>query len=163
MTAQQILKMIEEVSPDDVAGLDEIDARVWCYLGGESWGAVEPVKFISFGDYCFDSELLYPTKSVLTFSFKGKYPHETEYRDVIERTTLTKRYTRSRDALKAIRPDCHVFYLTKIGDNWTCDIPKIETTDEQGQYCFAIGFGKSEYLAELHAIIQAIDYERNNK
>ena len=30
----QLLKMIGEVSPEDAAKLDEIDARVWCFIDG---------------------------------------------------------------------------------------------------------------------------------
>jgi hypothetical protein len=35
--AETILKMIETVDPTDTAKLDEIDARVWCWLKGHEY------------------------------------------------------------------------------------------------------------------------------
>jgi hypothetical protein len=154
----QLLEMIETVDPKDTAKLDEIDARVWCYLGGEHWGRIEPVKFLYFGPT--ETENLYGELKIvcgLTFSYKGKFPHEAEYRDCTEFMTGFKKYTRSRDALKQIRPkgwDIHIKYWpTELGKNrayaW------IEKDKKQFRYSLP-----NEELAELHAILQAIDFER---
>lgn len=37
--ADEILRMIETVSPDDTVKLDEIDARVWCLQEGSAYCA----------------------------------------------------------------------------------------------------------------------------
>lgn len=139
MTAQEILKLIEEVDPADTAKLDEIDARTYCFVNG--------------GDY--------------ERHFRGQFfglcskmwgNHNVE--------TSTPLYTRSRDALKAIRPE-----------GWAVQIQSFDYLDNPQKHWNAI-LGKSichdghvdggslspdlptEELAELHAIIQAIDYER---
>lgn len=75
------------------------------------------------------------------------------------------KFTRSRDALKAVRPQN--LRITAFNTN-----PKI---DKNSHYC-ELGlrgedgfdnlfhfFGQTEELAELHAIIQAIEYERGRK
>lgn len=79
------------------------------------------------------------------------------------------RPTRSRDALKSIRPegwqyrlehdfgsDCFLFTMTKWGAR--C-VPK-KYIDGQWDISKPI---KTEELAELHAIIQAIEWERKSK
>jgi hypothetical protein len=75
------------------------------------------------------------------------------------------KYTRSRDALKAIRPEgvnisiCNFngYYPT---DKWTCYL----TSTKSGNEYQAKGLElPSEELAELHAIIQAIAHEKENK
>jgi hypothetical protein len=47
--AETILKLIESVDPKDTAKLDEIDARVWCYLHYERFGSIgrhnEPIGY----------------------------------------------------------------------------------------------------------------------
>lgn len=163
MSAAEILKLIETVDPDDTARLDEIDARVWCYLGGESWGNVEPVKFISFGPKEFMDDMGdMKIKRGLTFSFKGKYTYEKDYRDCEEFVILSKQFTRSRDIVKKIRPNnlflrwstrendapgCQPIYVDDEGIvNWRGDMMHMPT----------------EELAELHATIQAIEYKRVN-
>lgn len=106
MTAQQILKMIEECDPLDVEKMDEIDFSVTGYLG---------------------------------FNISA-----------------CQAFTRSRDALKAIRPDGWFNY--SAASHGICNFvlfkgdEKLESSD-----C------KTEELAELHCIIQAIEYERTNK
>ena len=129
MTIEPILRMIESVSPDDSKALDEIDARVWCYLN----------------EYLFH-HMAYGTP-YYTASSVGRYCREE--------------YTRSRDALKAIRPE-----------NWTFDIYNTVQNGSncEGQYMKEDDIViyrmsprlKTEELVELHAILQAIAYERNN-
>jgi len=128
----ELLKMIEEVDPSDTAKLDEIDARVWCYLGLSA----EPFKKLKYS------------------SFIGRYWYDHSINDKGCRQ-IPPFYTRSRDALKAIRPD-----------GWYIDINEYEKTT-----AFLTEFGggfrqtkkvelPTEELAELHAILQALAYDR---
>lgn len=122
ITAQKILKMIENVSLNDTAKMDEIDDLVHEYMTG-----------------------VFPNR---------------DYNRV-------KKYTRSRDALKAIRPDVWVLTTSYITGY---DHSKINgyhaTMRKNGDSLQALHYSDSLYaheteeLAELHAIIQAIDYER---
>lgn len=65
-----------------------------------------------------------------------------------------EKYTRSRDALKAIRPEGMQFQITckelysRLG--YCCRISR-----------WSVTWFETEELAELHAIIQAIAYERS--
>lgn len=127
MGAADILKMIETVSPDDTAKLDEIDARVDCYKWGYDFHDVNSVEG------CF-----------VSYFHKGPLP-EDKYGN------LSQKYTRSRDALKAIRPEGWWFGI--CGAYW-CDFGK--KLDERKPTPEL----PTEELAELHAIIQAIEYER---
>lgn len=137
--AATILKMIEEVSPDDAAKLDEIDARVY-------------LKVSELGH-----DLI-------------KY-HKGDYEDALEHALWhkhAKQYTRSLDALAAIAPKDWWFNLNQYGDLYSCnafwqgdpDNVTIHTHD-----AFEVGkkktARKSRPLVWLHAIIQAIEYERN--
>lgn len=132
---EHILKMIEEVSPDDTAKLDEIDARVCCYIENRSFD-----KF----DYAKSAPL---EGRHLVFWADGKRTHSFML------------YTRSRDAIKTIRPNslgwCKTTY-NKMHGNALSDYS-----------CYDIPLSSSpvlptEELAELHAILQAIAYEREN-
>lgn len=118
-----ILKMIDEADPNDTAKLDEIDARVACFL--ENWD-YEGAK-INSGISCIAL---------------------AKHSD--------KKYTSSRDALKSIRPNGWWFDIEMIGSEGVMvtaynDKTKLDHKDY------------TEELAELHAIIQAIAYEREMK
>jgi hypothetical protein len=122
--AEAILKIIETVDPADTAKLDEIDARVQKFLINDPRYVLKDVA----GQWIIHE----PGK----FNFKNK-------------ATI---YTRSRDALKAIRPEGWAFYINSRGvcqayssDNVIRVLPL-----------------PTEELAELHAIIQAIEYERRS-
>lgn len=97
---QDILKMIETVSPDDTEKLDEIDARVWVCLHLQ-------------GDFNIS------INGGIIYYRHNSWPEDA--RTILQHPFQNPEYTRSRDALKAIRP---------------------------------------EGLAELHAILQAIEFER---
>ena len=74
------------------------------------------------------------------------------------------KYTRSRDALKAIRPEGWLFNICNLAEFFECELFTTEGDDPFSENAKVITFnGKSatEELAELHAIIQAIAYERN--
>lgn len=150
-TAEQILKMIDEVSPDDTEKLDEIDARVWAYL-------ILPIDG-------------------LTVSFNGGSVYyryaawPKDVRTVLHHSFQHDKFTRSRDALKAIRPEGFktwaFFDGYKEGAKYRAEMFTSEMLDEQNRTMKEIiiqtGWLPTEELAELHAIIQAIEYGRNNK
>jgi hypothetical protein len=141
--AETILKMIEMADQADMAALDRIDGRVWCWFS--------------------DCEYIGHDK-VDQYNYMAK-PKMGDgagfYKSVNERT----RYTRSRDALKVIRPDgwfMNGYYALACG---SC------AADSNYQFVIervAKGTGirmispklATEELAELHAYIQAIAYER---
>lgn len=72
---------------------------------------------------------------------------------------LPRPYTRSRDVLKAIRPEG---FLVKI-ENWPGATSVLGCfIQENGQVIsFESGGGPTEELSELHVIIQAVAYLRN--
>ena len=68
-------------------------------------------------------------------------------------------FVSSRDALKAIRPKDFVFYMETATDNWGAS----KLSGINNNINFESPILPTEELAELHAIIQAISYERENK
>lgn len=131
--ATAILKLIETVDPSDTAKLDEIDARVWCWIN-----TVEFVKLRRPGGQKGYEIPRYAAR--LGGSLCDRYITKSEI------------YTRSRDALKSIRPEGLTLEVESRG---------IARARHIGRF-FKIVL-RDECLAELHAIIQAIEYERNNK
>lgn len=135
---KDILKMIEEVSPNDTTKLGEIDAKVWEYVTGR--------------------------KS--TLRHKGSVSSPDGYWHSDDGATidcLPPQYTRSRDTLKDIRPHGWVTMLVEFDNGggfilgWNCCLKNIQdklVTSRPGTL-------PTEELAELHAIIQAIEYERS--
>jgi len=137
--ADTVLRMIETVDPTDTAKLGESDLAVTKYLrSGRAYGS-----------------LLYPT----TRDYHTEYIGDLR---VVHTTERAKRqYTRSRDALKAVRPK-----------GWDCGSEREEIDPQtwvgyarefEGKEWFGTlfrGCAQTEELAELHAIIQAIEYER---
>jgi hypothetical protein len=71
------------------------------------------------------------------------------------------RLSRSRDALKAIRPKGWLVMSLRTfkGGGWFCALKWPEESHESHWHS-CIAKGGTEELAELHAIIQAIAYER---
>lgn len=143
MTAQEILNLIKTVDPADIAKMDEIDARVWCYLNHDTHEFLGRGKFeYSYADPNQDAE-------------SGIY------------NTRAEKYTRSRDVLKTIRPSG--WYVGGIYDDAATGqydngyyfiLRNKLKTGETARHQMAYGM-PTEELAELHAIIQAIEYERN--
>lgn len=144
--AQTILKMIEAVDPADTAKLDEIDARVWCLL--------ENKKFV-----------------MMRLTNRGHFFFEEPFAGLIAQgehsTDFVEKYTRSRDALKAIRPDgwgFNNYYHYKHGiDSQLHSCSAGHWKVNQWENTIFAEALPTEELAELHAIIQAIDYERSQK
>jgi hypothetical protein len=133
--AQKILDMIEKVDPADTQKLDEIDARVWCYMRG-------------FVFEHADSNFV---------KANGQLPH-----------LGFSKYTRSRDALKSIRKHLQFDGVTrdnrfdKSCGHFTAYFT-VYIQDNNEELSKALhGHGFTEELAELHAIIQAIEYERKS-
>jgi hypothetical protein len=142
--AETILKMIETVDPYDTAKLDEIDALVWCYL--------KNVHFVEHG------------KNHLKFKSDKHLDHE-EYYYSITRNSNIPQYTRSRDALKAIRPEKVSCTITTYPSMWhaqcTANYWLNGTKSFDEHYTFVSPDTlPTEELAELHAVIQAIAHER---
>ena len=151
MEHKKILTLIENVDPQDNAALDEIDARVWCWL--------EDCKF---------KRMLnnkYPTLSASKFSF---YEDDQIYYKLVSGI----RYCTCRDALKAIRPEGYLFTIQKeyhsVGNtnptktiNWFCLISSVDRCKIPSFKSDPISM-PTEELAELHAIIQAIAWERQS-
>lgn len=143
MTTQQIeqgrhiLKMIEclagyteaEIFRDHVNTLDEIDARFWCFFNGHKYAK-------------HDRRAVY------------RLCEKTQCELPIDVIQVVGKVTRSRNALKAARPDgfvfvptvspkSHIFGSNQFGDFETPALP-------------------TEELAELHAITQARIWELEN-
>lgn len=139
---KEILKLIESVDPSDTAKLDEIDARVWYYVEGHEW---------------------YPDCEVLRTEPPSGVVLLQKNRESITRfPSRIRKYTRSRDALKAIRPK-----------GWDYNCGRRMGAFDVGENYLAWFRGEdrsahskplpTEELAELHAIIQAIAHERGEK
>ena len=140
-TAQDLLAMIEEADPKDTDTLDEIDARFWCWLG---------VQGFASGRERID----------LSFDMLSKIPDGYAYINNFNNRKLAPKYTRSRDELKAIRPERWVVVIKEIikRGGWVCSLRHLNTLYLVNNLAAA-----TEELAELHAIIQAIDYERKKQ
>lgn len=140
--AQKILEMIKGADPTDTEKLAEIDARVWAFLN------LKGDFRIYFGD---GGSIHYRHNS---------WPEDA--RTLLHHSFQHDQYTRSRDALKTIRPEgwwfecckiCDGTYMAELHDDRGC------IDDDEGITVKA-WYLKNEELAELHAIIQAIEYER---
>lgn len=144
MTAAEILRMIEAVDPEDTGKLDEIDARVWCYLNDARFKRMLSNK--------------YPTLTPNKFSFYQRGSLSTRL------IVYAYKYTRSRDALKEIRPpewEYFCGYKYPLGDHPVKFAKLVQETSLDA--CQVCATGKTEELAELSVIIKAIEHERGGK
>ena len=131
--AKKILELIESVDPADSAALDEIDARVWCFKKGLLFQRQWKSKNMGNCVKGYDSEHV---------------------------ELCVPKYTRSRDALKAIRPEgCTILIHGYKPEQWT----GIAYRHTDNNRFSAPSFLPTEELAELHAIIQAIEYNRGQE
>jgi len=130
--ASAILKLIESVDSDDVGTLDGIDSKVWCWV------------------MSIDKD----TTTEPTFS-DSDITIERKIRGL-------PKYTRSRDALKSIRPKGYTYLCgrVRIGQNYWAILKKEKEDIDPVNSPYNL---PTEELAELHAVIQAIEYERNSK
>lgn len=137
--AQTILKMIEEVDPGDRDGLGKIECAVECWLQKKEL----KLKHLGHSDFSSDWVYLDPDDEGALIP------------------VLIPQYTRSRDALKAIRPEgwitskIQAMMVVAEGIVWQASTDKIAATTHM-----VSPFLPTEELAELHAIIQAVEYER---
>ena len=92
----EILKLIENVDPEDIDAMDEIDARVWCWRGNL------PFVKIYRCQETFKNRLV-----CIDTLADGSKKEQT--------MPILSHVTRSRDALKAIRPGGVVYKC--ISDN----------------------------------------------
>jgi len=135
-----ILEQIQNVDLDDTETLDEIDAKAWCFVKNIQFKIVNNVP-------CYKRK-----------GDKRWYEYEHD------------KYTRSRDALKSIRPEGWIFLtdcvdLEEIADGYTQRYTAHKndpSVKHEWAHTLLSNFLPTEELAELHAIIQAIAYERNS-
>lgn len=134
--AKKILILIETAHPEHKARLNEIDARVHAY--------VHHLEFL---------RLLHPYRMASSRSYYGRG------RKGNERIWRGPAYTRSRDDLKGIRPKGWHSYAAPAGSD--CVFPLFQALAQlpSGRAALSPAL-PTEELAELHAIIQAIDYTR---
>lgn len=154
MTAQQILKMIEKIDPNHMVSLNAIDVCVEQYL--QKNDKLE-IRRLTHSDSSSDCVYIATDKCGSKFQ------------------VLIPQYTRSRDALKQIRPANYKPYnilndfigCKKNKNHWYFELQKINDDGTMFGGINNISFEgedlPTEELAELHAIIQAIEYERNKK
>lgn len=138
----EILRLIETVDSNNECKMCEINARVYCFLNDCTF--LEPIV----DEYRTMWRIQNPDGKIHN-QFMGTYID----------------YSRSRDALKAIRPEAWQpsmnysyggkvwnFMMIKWGERCT----PLKYINQGDRFWFA-----TEELAELHAIIQAIQYERD--
>lgn len=132
---EHILRMIESVDPADTETLDQIDVLVTEYATPNHF----PVD--GNGNPCtWEQQKAFLIRNGVNPAFP---------------------FTRSRDALKAIRPEgWELVIRTKDGFVF---IEKINDKDNIPWKLFLSLKRQSEELAELHAIIKAIAYERGEE
>lgn len=135
--AAKIKSLIESVDPNDTAILDEIDARVWCFIKDYQFNYLEH------------------------YTYQGKNVRRFRYDDngTFGVSVSKIKYTRSRDALKAIRPDGWIFDIWH--EKHHKEVSCVATRSLSGD--FESLLLETEELAELYAIIQAIEFERSQK
>lgn len=142
--AMTLLTLIENCDPDNAEMLDEIDRQVY-------WFLQDYIAWLNEND----------TKKAISF-----YEKKNTYNPCCGNCTYicpkeNIEYTRSLDAIKAIEPDGYVFTLDAV----KC----VDGSFAYGAYFMPedghheCKYLKTEHLARLHAVIQAIEYERKNE
>ena len=148
MTATEILKLSEAVDHSDSAKLDEIDARVWCYLRRYTYR---------------------PHGKVDTYNFTYEIPPMRALHIKSINDNDAGRYTRSRDALKDIRKGGWAYFMNTVHTDhgliigYHCVIAFASDEVFESPYDASTPALKTEELAELHAIIQSLEFERKNE
>lgn len=128
--AETILKLIETVDLAYTTKLDEIDALTWCWYYQKQFSKIGMHPSVGHCMFYIDTD-----GGEIARGFRP--------------------YTRSRDVLKAIRPEGWRLW---VHSNGTCEAVKRNDHEDQE----IISQARTEELAELHAIIQAIEYERQS-
>lgn len=142
--AQEILKLIENVAPEDENALDEIDARVCCYLKNKACVSYKRVPSFYNEERGYLVRAFTDSLGIMSIDLKFSY-------------------TRSRDVLKKIRPKGWFFTISSWLDEFEC-MCGIPAEHDFPVLCRSSNpYLPTEELAELHAIIQAIEYERTHE
>lgn len=139
--ANPLLKLIETVDPSDTAKMDEIDKAVEQYLQQKTlkFEDIERYRDDEAGFIWFEYERL------------GNIVVDDPENPIRVQGTA---YTRSRDALKAIRPEGAFFRIESDG------LVEFRPKEYKGGFLMEAR-AATEELAELHAILQAISHDRN--
>lgn len=150
-----ILFQIEHVDPEDTAALDEIDFRASLYVFGDRITYTEGngQTFLDRGLWAVKK----PRKNESLFRENEGWVETAEYFVCGE----WNQYTRSRDALKAIRPEGWWLLIKHVYPNFTYEGWLYAPLKHPKLVFHAHAVFPTEELAELHAIIQAIQWERN--
>ena len=132
---KELLTLIENVDPNDSDALDEIDARVMCFVDNINFDTPEWDKR---DEYC-------------------TYVDNWTFEDPIN--VIFEKYTRSRDALKSIRPEGWKIHTLQEDNYFDCIL-----FGDKHDHISTEGLGlPTEELAELHVIIQVIQWERDDE
>ena len=141
---KELLELIESVDHDDNGALQKIDARVFCYINH--------FEFVE----CERTDFKYMEQDYYQLIFKRPGNTINNYENASRDLPC---YCNSRDTLKRIRPEG---YIHGGHDGDDPQAFKFEFVTPYPCKCF-VGYGKTEELAELHAIIQAIGHQRKNE
>lgn len=142
--AAEILKLIENVDPSNSKMMDEIDLAVAKYLISDHGAINNIIK----GNY-------------IRTSYK-QINHDHGWSEVERNEYSTRQYTRSRDALKAIRTKGKISWM-HFNQYPEGSKALAEIFHDQGNNPIQSPWLPTEELAELHAIIQSIEYERTQQ
>lgn len=157
----ELLKLIEEVDPSDIDKMDEIDDLVAVYIGLYEWVTLDNGDKVLFG-VGWKGRLKERNVDVAKVMLKTAKEFKSD--GIIYATDRFRRYTRSRDALKSIRPEGWYIWIQQNGNGYRShlrDFPFVGNRDKLRSKCFENQFtAPTEELAELHAILQAIAYDR---
>lgn len=135
MNAKEILHLIENADINDRDDLNYIDAQAGFYV--KHSGVMQDLL-----EYYLKDGKTYD--DAVTHAIKFKYAPE---------------YTRSRDALKAIRPKGKISWVF-FNDYPEGSRARAEIFHDNGDNPIQTDWMPTEELAELHAIIRAIEFER---
>lgn len=150
--AKGLLKRIEEVDHEDSVDMDELNARWWCLRVDEQFiSCKRSIENSGLGD-CICIKFYHPESG-----------HGNGF------VTLRDFYTRSRDALKAARPEGWKFSIKydwaieRYVSSGCSDYKKPNNINTQyAKVCSPYLENMTECLAEFHAIVQAWIYVWEN-
>ena len=143
----KILELIEGVDVDDTETLDEIDARVDCWLHNNEFRCIDTNGWFEYVYHRCDAGNCI----------------KADVKEIVQ-------YSRDRNALKAIRPNDFMYYQisheldlcfhnSETGEAKTCDMYNVIV--DIPEIKIKTPWLPTEELAELHAIIQTIAWERS--
>lgn len=137
--SQKILEMIGSVDPEDTDTLDEIDARMDCWVKNNEY-----LKFGRINKQCCRDGHIRRSDNSLGATY-----------------IYSKEYTRSRDASMNIGPNAVEIWVRRVGGG-RLFTPKHTLYGSMIITNWKEAICRTENLAYLHGKIQAIAYERAN-